>query len=144
MGLTTQVPNTIKLACRSKRITINIENIQGKPVKSYVDVTNENFFLLELLDVLKDFTKIPDLDKKSAIIYLLNRLKDLTELETVLIIKIALNYPPRTRAFLGALFDQINNKQCIAACRKSLNPLTSYVLGINKEMLLTAQNWNIT
>ena len=33
MGLTTQVPNTIKLACRSKRISINTENYKSRIYK---------------------------------------------------------------------------------------------------------------
>ena len=67
MGLTTQVSKSIKIASRDKRITVSIGNIKGVPVKSYVDVTDKNFYLLEILDALKDFKKIPDLDTSSAI-----------------------------------------------------------------------------
>ncbi len=143
MGLTTQVPNTIKLACRSKRISINTENVQAKPVKSYIDVTNDNYYLLEILDALKDFTKIPDLDKNAAIKYLLNKLTKLTEKDKSRIIKFSLFYPPRTRAFLGALFDKKNHKQSVTICKQSLNPLSMYKLGIKEDILSTAPNWNI-
>ena len=144
MGLTTQIPTTIKLACRSKRITISTENVQAKPVKSYVDVTNNNYYLLEILDALKDFTKIPDLDKNSAIKYLLNKLTKLTEKDKSRIINISLYYPPRTRAFLGALFEKNNHKQAVTICEQSLNPLSIYELGIKKDILSTAPNWNIS
>ena len=143
MGLTTQVPKIIKIASRTKRITINTGSIQAKPVKSYVEVTNDNYHLLEILDVLKDFSKIPDLDKKTAITYLLNRLKKLTDNEQSRVIKYALKYPPRTRAFLGALLNKISSKYDTAKLKKSLNPLTIYTMGMKTEHLATAPDWNI-
>ncbi len=143
LGLTTQVPKTIKVASRDRRITVNARSFQAKPIKSYVDVTNENYYLLEILDVLKDFSKIPDLDKKMAIKYLLNRLKELIEKGQSRIIRYALQYPPRTRAFLGALLNKIKSKDDTIILKKSLNPLTVYGLGIKKEHLSTAPDWNI-
>ncbi|MCK5157050.1 MAG: hypothetical protein KAQ69_11515 [Spirochaetales bacterium] len=144
MGLTSQVPKIIKLASLGKRITVNTGGVQAKPVKSYVNVTNDNYYLLEILDVLKDFTIIPDLNKKMAIKNLLNTLKELAEKDKVRIIKFALNYPPRTRALLGALFNKICSKQFVTILKQSLNPLSTYKLGINEEMLSTTPNWNIS
>lgn len=141
LGLTTQVPKTVKIASRSKRIFINSGNIKAKPVKSYVDVTDENYYLLEILDVLKDFTKIPDLDKENGVRFLLNKLKNLTDKEINVLVKYALKYPPRVKAFLGALLEEIlgqENKNL----KQSLNPLTSYNFGLNKH-LATSINWNI-
>src|SRR5690606_6304205 len=60
LSLTTQIPKSIKIASRNKRITVSNGNVKASPVKSYVDVTDKNFYLLELLDALKDFKKIPD------------------------------------------------------------------------------------
>jgi hypothetical protein len=142
LGLTTQVPKTIKIASRDKRITITTGSLQAKPVKSYVDVSNNNYYLLELLDVLKDFIKIPDLDKQSAIRYLLNRLKKFTTKERNDLIKIAMKYPPRSRAFLGALLQEIKSKQNVKPLKHSLNPLTEYNLGIKSD-LSKAANWSI-
>ena len=143
MGLTTQVPKIIKVASKSKRIRLNIGNIEVKPVKSYVDVTDENYNLLEILDVLKDFKIIPDLDKKMATKYLLSRIKELAEKDKSKLIKYALEYPPRTRAFLGALLNKIDKSQKTGMLRQSINPLTTYKLGIEKKLLNTAPDWNI-
>lgn len=142
LGLTTQVPRTIKIASLSKRISINTGSIQGKPVKSYVDVNNNNYYLLELLDVLKDFTKIPDLDKKMAVKYLLKKLQDFSEKDKVLIIKYALKYPPRSRAFLGALLNKLG-KQDTTSLKHSLNPFSNYKFGIDTNLLPTILKWNI-
>src|SRR6056297_2654714 len=67
MGLTTQVPKTVTLACNKKRINTEIDNLKEKSVKSYVDPTDENIRFLEILDAIKDFKKIPDLDIDNAI-----------------------------------------------------------------------------
>ena len=99
MGLTTQVPRNIKIASRDKRITVSVGNIKGNPVKSYVDVTDKNFSLLETLDALKDFKKIPDLDKNSGIKIISNQLKKLNTKEIKQLIDYALSYPPRVRGF---------------------------------------------
>jgi hypothetical protein len=143
MGLTTQVSKSIKIASRDKRITISIGNIKGVPVKSYVDVTDKNFYLLEILDALKDFKKIPDLDISSAIKVISNRLKELNTNEIKQLIKCVLSYPPRVRGFLGALLEKIDSSIELALLKKSLNPLSEYNYGINKSLLSTAPNWKI-
>jgi len=143
MGLTTQVPKNIKIASRDKRITISIGSIKGTPVKSYVDVTDENFYLLEILDALKDFKKIPDLDRGVAITIISNRLKKLNTNETKQLIKCVLSYPPRVRGLLGALLEKINSIIELKTLKKSLNPLSEYHYDINKSLLSTAPNWNI-
>lgn len=143
MGLTTQVPRNIKIASRDKRITVSVGNIKGNPVKSYVDVTNKNFYLLEILDVLKDFKKIPDLDKKSGIKIISNQLKKLNTKEIKQLIDCALSYPPRVRAFLGSLLEQIDFFIELKTLKKSLNPLSEYNYGIEKKTLPTITNWNI-
>lgn len=143
MGLTTQVPKTIKVASKVKRVTTKIGKTQVKPVKSYVDVTNENYHLLEILDALKDFKAIPDLDKKSAIVLLNNKINKLSENDQSRMIRYALKYPPRATALLGAILELPKKKNDLESLRKNLNPLTTYKLGIKKETLPTAPQWNI-
>src|SRR5690554_372103 len=121
MGLTTQIPKSIKIASRVKRITVANGNVKATPVKSYVDVTDSNFYLLELLDALKDFKQIPDLDARSAIKILSKKLKELNSTETRLLVKYSLAYPPRARAFLGALLQNIKTSTDLTELRKSLN-----------------------
>lgn len=143
LGLTTQIPKSIKIASRDKRITVSNGNIKASPVKSYVDVTDKNFYLLELLDALKDFKKIPDLDKNSAIKILSSKLKELNAIETKLLIKYGLAYPPRVRSFLGALLENIKTESDLSVLKTSLNPLSEYEYGISKNKLPTVENWNI-
>ncbi|WP_026810523.1 DUF6088 family protein [Arenibacter latericius] len=143
MGLTTQVPKTIKVASKVKRVTTKIGKTQVKPVKSYVDVSNDNYYLLEILDALKDFRTIPDLDKKSAITLLKNKISKLSKNDLSKIIRYALKYPPRATAFLGAILELLKKDNELESLRANLNPLTSYKLGIKKELLPTAPEWKI-
>lgn len=143
MGLTTQVPKTIKIACRDKRIFASVGNIKGKAVKSYVDVTDDNYYLLELLDAFKDFNRIPDLDANAGIILLGNKIKELSEKECDKMIRYALKYPPRVRALLGAVFEIFIEKVNVTPLRNSLNPLSKYQYKIPQTMLPNAQNWKL-
>lgn len=143
MGLTTQVSKTIKVASKVKRVTTKIGKTQVKPVKSYVDVTNENYYLLGILDALKDFKVISDLDKKSAIALLKNKINKLSKNDQSKIIRYALKYPPRVIALLGAILELSKKKDGLESLRTNLNPLTTYNLRIKKETLPTAPGWNI-
>ena len=100
LGLTTQIPQIIKIASRDKEIKVNKGNIKIKPAKSYVEVTSKNYQYLEILDAIKDFSKIPDLNIKNGIKILLNIIKNLKKKEIDQLVKYSLKYPPRTRALL--------------------------------------------
>ncbi len=143
MGITTQVPKNIRLASRDKRIITKIGSVEVKSVKSYVEVTNENYNLLELLDVIKDFKSIPDADKTQTIRFLLNKLAELKVNEKENLIRIALKYPPRVRALTGALLSQIISADLLLELKKSINPLTIYKFNITSQLLPVIENWNI-
>ena len=142
MGFTTQISQIIKISILIIRITVSIGSVKATPVKSYVDVTNSNFYLLELLDALKDFKKIPDLNKSSGIKILSNKLKELNSTEINLLIKYSLAYPPRARSLLGANLEKTKASVDLTVLKNSLNPLSEYELGI-ASVLSTAKNWNI-
>jgi len=143
LGLTSQIPQTIKIACRESEIKLNKSNIKAIPAKSYVDVTNKNYQYLEILDAIKDFKNIQGLNKENGIIILLNILKKFKQEEIGEIIKYSLKYPPRTRALLGAFLEANNLKDNLKELQKSLNPLSVYSLGIRKMILPTIENWKI-
>jgi hypothetical protein len=143
LGLTTQVPKTIKIASRDKRIFASIGNIKGKPVKSYIDVSDKNYYILEILDALKDFKQIPDMDKKSGLLLLADRIKKWEKKDKTLLIKYALKYPPRVRAILGAILENFITSEDVKPLKESLNPLSQYEYNIVETILPNAKNWNI-
>lgn len=143
MGLTTQVPQTITLACNKKRINTEIDNLKVKSVKSYVNPTDDNIRFLEILDAMKDFKKIPDVDIDNAIAQLQDRISDLSNGDRNKLITFALQYPPRVRALLGALLTDQEFNSAFPKLKNSLNPLSNYQFGSLSNSLSTAQNWNI-
>jgi len=143
LGLTTQVPKTIKIASRDKRIFASIGNIKGKPVKSYIDVSDKNYYILEILDALKDFKQIPDMDKKSGLLLLADRIKKWEKKDKTLLIKYGLKYPPRVRAILGAILENFITSEDVKPLKESLNPLSQYEYNIAETILPNAKNWNI-
>ena len=143
MGLTSQVPKDIKVASKVKEIRTRIGNINVRRVKSYIDVTSMNYHLLEILDALKDFKQIPDLDRNAAINLLIAAITSLKKKELLQLLQYVYEYPPRTRAFLGALLEKINMDLDLDYLKQNLNPLTEYKLGIIPDMLATAEKWNI-
>lgn len=143
MELTTQVPGDIKVASKIREIRTQIGNIKVKRVKSYIDVTNQNYHLLEILDVLKDFKQISDLDKKTAIKQMTTVIASLKMKNILLLISYGLEYPPRARAFLGALLENIYPDMELNQLKHSLNPLTVYEFGVTDNDLSSAANWSI-
>ena len=143
MGLTSQIPKIIKVASKVKRVSTKIAKTKVKPVRSYVDVTDTNYYLLEILDALKDFKTIPDMDKESAIVLLRNKIDTLHENDRSKIIKYALKYPPRVIALLGAILELSKKENDMVSLKAKLNPLTTYKLEIKEDALPTASKWNI-
>lgn len=143
MGLTTQIPAIIQIASREKRIFVNRGAIRATAVKSYVDVTGDNYQLLGLLDVLKDFKDIPDIDMQAALGIVVKQIQQLTERELVEMAGYALKYPPRVRALFGAILSSIGKAATAKALKGTLNPLTVFRLGINDKLLPSAAEWNI-
>lgn len=139
MGLTTQVPRSIRVASREGNIRTKVGGMRILPAKSYVEVTENNYQMLELLDALKDFRKIPDLDYKNSIVYFASRINGFSRSDIQELIRIALRYPPRARAFLGAILGE----EVAGPLKSSLNPFSTFNLGISEEDLPNVAKWNI-
>jgi hypothetical protein len=68
--------------------------------------------------------------------------------DRVRIVKLAMRYPPSTRALFGALMESTGDadpkvdKQLIRL-RESLNPLSTFRIAGVPDLLGTAKNWNL-
>lgn len=143
MGLTTQMAFKIKLACSQKRINLNRGSLQVKTVKSYVEITQDNYELLGLLDAIKDIKRIPDCPTKNAIQFFRARLKTMNNQEINKIIRYALAYPPRVRALLGAMLENNQYVGQLNTLKDSLNPLTRIPLRLSETDLPNQAQWYI-
>lgn len=143
MGLTTQMAFRIKIASRSKRITINRGALKADAVKSYAEVTDTNYELLGFLDAIKDIKNIPDCTVRKAVKIFNSKISNFDDKQITELVRYALLYPPRVRALVGAILENQKTNIYTNKLKDSLNPLTKIKLGLKEADLSTLKNWNI-
>lgn len=143
LGLTTQVSNTIQIGKNDIRPTFKRERYTISFIRQKNTITKETVPLLQLLDVMSYIKKIPDTDLQASAKRIVAIFKDLAEDEQKTLVRLSLKYPPATRAFLGAVLDELGQEKLTLALSKSLNPITTYKLPDLGKILSTAANWHI-
>lgn len=143
LGLTTQVSNTIQIGKNQVRPNFKRERYAIAFVKQKNTITKENIPLLQLLDAIRYIKKIPDTHVELSCKRLLAIIKNLSDKEINTLVRLALKYPPATRALLGALLEQLEQVRITEVLFKSLNPITKYKLKGASKILATTEKWNI-
>jgi hypothetical protein len=143
LGLTTQVSNTIRIGKNQIRPGFKRERYTISFIKQKNIITKENIPLLQLLDAIRYIKKIPDANIESSCRRFLAILKELPKKEINTLIRLALKYPPATRALLGALLEQMQQNKLVGVLLKSLNPITKYKLTGAAKAISTTEKWNI-
>ena len=143
LGLTTQVANEITIASSKQFKKVKIDNVNIKFVPRRVDVKEDEIYLVQILDALKDIKRIPATTPSEVVKYLKEIIKKESLENQSKITEFALKYTPRTRAILGALLKDIGNKKCAYELKDSLNPISSYKINIDDEILKDKNYWNI-
>ncbi len=143
LGLTTQISNTIQVGKNEIRPAFKRERYSISFVKQKNIITKENIPLLQLLDAIRYIKKIPDTTVTSACKRFLAVVKELSEKDKSTLVRLALKYPPATRALLGTLLETKGNINLTEPLRKSLNPITVYKLSGVTKIFPVAEKWNI-
>jgi Family of unknown function (DUF6088) len=144
LNLTTQNYFKTKIATSKGRKKINKGWLKTTNVKTYVPVTEKNYPLLGILDAVKDIRNIADTPTAQALKILTGKIMQLDKTEIERLLQYALQYPPRVRALLGAIVEyKFANKFKTVALQKSLNPYTTYKLGLTPTDLPTMKNWKL-
>lgn len=143
LGLTTQISNTIQVGKNEIRPAFKRERYTISFVKQRNIITKENIPLLQLLDAIRYIKKIPDTTVTSAYKRFLAVVKELSEKDKSTLVRLALKYPPATRALLGTLLETKGNINLTEPLRKSLNPITVYKLSGVTKIFPVAEKWNI-
>ncbi len=143
LGLTTQVSNTIQIGKNQIRPNFKRERYTISFIKQKNTITKENIPLLQILDAIRYIKKIPDSNSSSACKRLLAITKELAEKEKATLVRLALKYPPATRALLGALLETTGKKSLAEPLYKSLNHFSTYKLSGVSNILSVAEKWNI-
>ena len=143
LGLTTQMSFVIQIGRNETRPALKRDRYRISFIKQKNTITKENIPLLQILDAIRYIKKIPDTDTEFLVKRFLQILRTLSNKEQALMVRLSLKYPPATRTLLGAFLEEIGIADFKESLKKSLNPLSKYKLGIPKEILKTAENWNI-
>jgi hypothetical protein len=141
LGLTTQVPVTIKVTTPKPRRT------RPKRVAFVVRPAPERTSdvpLLQWLEVLRDLRRIPDARPDKVLAQVQRFVNALAPTERRRLVELAgRQAPPRVRAVLGALLELQGDKHGAASLRATINPLTTYRLGLSTAALPNAPQWHI-
>lgn len=147
LGFTTQVSNTIQIGRAKPRPATKRGRYKIKFIVQKNTITKENVSLLQLLDVIRYIKEIPDtsIDKSCQIMIALLKAR---EDDFNSLVRLAKNYPPATRALLGAILEYvsanyINAPFHVTSLKNSLNPITKYQFKVSEGTLPTKHNWNI-
>ena len=143
LGLTTQVSNTIQIGKNQVRPNFKRERYTIAFIKQKNTITKKNIPLLQLLDAIRYIRKIPNADIEASCKRFLALIKNLRDQEINTLVRLALKYPPATRALLGVLLNNLEKLQATGLLFKSLNPITKYQLLGADKVFSNTQKWNI-
>lgn len=143
LGLTSQVSSIIQIG--KNQIRPNFKRNQYKIlfIKQKNIIRKDNITLLQILDTIRFIKKIPAANINDSCKIILGILAKLSDKEISNTVRLALNYPPSTRALLGALLEQLNFNQFTDILFKSLNPITKYKFSSIEKLLFNTSKWNI-
>lgn len=142
-GLTTQIPNIIQIGTNARRNKKKRGIYEIGFILQPNKITRNNLHLLQLLDTIKLIKEIPDSTTSLSCQRIISILKDKDKKEIDKMIILGLKYPPMTRALLGAMIEGIFGEEKTTTLQKSLNPLTTYKIGIDPTILPESKKWNI-
>ena len=143
MGLTTQVPNVVTIAGKGSPRTISVKNMTIQISEQKSDIAPEDIPFAQMLDALDMIKKIPDTTPDDVVTYIKNTLGTLNAKEIKRLATLAETYRPRTRALLGAILSESGYEVWAESLKNTLNPLTSYKVGLSEETLSNKRAWKI-
>jgi predicted transcriptional regulator of viral defense system len=143
LKLTTQVPNVIQIAVNFDKKGIKRGIYIVKFVRQWNKITKANIPLLQLLDCIRFIKSIPDATIANSINRISILLKELSESEKKQIVDLAINYPPSTRALVGAIFEQSGYADFADKLLKTLKATTWYSFNIPESLLPNKLKWKI-
>ncbi len=143
LGITTQVPAQYTLLGDRASKKIRIGRITARILRrSRTYLASASQQDIWILDAIRNLTHVPDSTPIDAITKIMAHFTS-SKSSIKKLLRFARGEPPRVRAVLGAIADQIKYQGPEKKLLKdSLNPLTKYHLGI-ASVLSTASHWQI-
>lgn len=143
MMLTSQISAVTVIGTSSKKNPLIRDGQQIKFIYQPNEITEENVFLLQILDSIKFITQIPDTNINASAKRIMQVIERLEMEEKINLAVLSMKYTPRTRAILGAILSNNGDSDIAENLKISLNPATKYKLGISDLILTNKHKWNI-
>ncbi len=143
LGLTTQISNIIQIGKNDVRPQFMRGRYTILFIRQKNVITKDNIALLQILDAIRYIKKIPDATLLSSTERLLTIVKDLTLTDKKRMVGLSIKYPAGTRAFVGAILEDLGNMELTVKLRETLNPVTIYKMPGVSKIIPMATNWNI-
>lgn len=140
-GLTTQVPGKLTIARRSRLPEKELSGYKLKFTVRSFPFKEADIPMLQLLDAVTDVRQIPDTSPATVLPLLVARMEELQPSQLNRLTRLALEYPPSTRALLGALLDTHFPEQKTELLQTSLNPLTRYQFDGIEALISNKSKW---
>ena len=143
LGLTTQVPNIIQIGMNIPKVEKKRGIYTIRFIMQPNPISRENIPFLQLLDTIRLIKNVPDTDINQSCRRMLTIIRKYTKQDIEKIIILSRKYNPMPRALLGAMIENIWDEELAKPLRDNLNPITTYNIGIDKQVLPEIQKWNI-
>jgi len=142
-GLTTQISNTVQIGRNTFKPTLkrDIYTIQFVLQKNVI--TKENIKILQVLDCLKMLKRIPDTTKNGSLSVLGRIIRKYNKTDREMLIELSMKYPASTRALLGMIFEGEKIMGPLDKIRETLNPISTYNMGIRQLDKFLKEKWGI-
>jgi hypothetical protein len=142
-GLTTRISNTIQIGRNTfkppiKRGIYTIQFVLQKNV-----IAKENIKVLQVLDCLKMLKGIPDTTKNNSLSLFGRIIRKYSKADRELLIQLSMKYPASTRALLGLIFETEKIMGPLDKIRETLNPISTYNMGIRQFDKFLKEKWGI-
>lgn len=141
MGLTSQISSSYTIGSNVYRRAIICGGYIVRFVLQPNTITRANIPLLQILDAIRFIKQIPDCTPDEAYIILRSRISKLTTEERKQLASLSLAYASYVRAITGAILDEVGEDT--TPLFNSLNPASSYKIGISSKTLSNKKKWNL-
>lgn len=143
LGLTTQLSKTTTIALNKPYRKLQIDNLRIQLIPKRVDAKEDEIYLVQMLDALKDIKKIPATTPSKAFAHLKEIISKESKENQNKLTQFAKSYTPRTRALLGAILKELGNLNCAYELKSTLNPLTKYKIDLDNSVVQQKAYWGI-
>lgn len=141
LGLSTQISSVYTIGSNTYRRAIK----RGKSTIRFVlqpnTITRANIPLLQMLDSIRFMRQIPACTPNDACVILRSTIRNLKPDERRLLASLALPYTDYVRAIVGAILDETDTNT--DSLYNSLNPSSTYKIGLTDEDLPNRKKWRI-